>query len=114
MNYIDFEVGNKTYKLRLNTRNIVLLEKQLGCNPLNIFGDGETIPTVTVMVAILHASLQQYNHGITLNDAYDLFDEYMADGHSSVEFIPVILDIYKASGIIPKDIEKKDINEKNV
>ena len=103
MNYIDFEVGGKSYKLRLNTRNIVLLEKQLGCNPLSIFGDGDTIPTITVMVAILHAALQQYNHGITLNDAYDVFDEYLADGHATTDFIPVILEIYKASGIIPKD-----------
>jgi hypothetical protein len=109
MNYIDFEVGTKTYKLRLNTRNIVLLEKQLGCNPLSIFGNGETVPTVTVMVAVLHASLQQYNHGISLNDAYDIFDEYLDEGHSSVDFLPVILDIYKASGIIPKDNK----NEKN-
>lgn len=108
MNYIDFEAGNKTYKLRLTTRNIVLLEKQLGCNPLSIFGDGETVPTITVMVAILHASLQQYNHGVNLNDAYDIFDEYLADGHSTVDFIPVILDIYRASGIIPKDNEIKN------
>ena len=108
MNYIDFEAGNKTYKLRLTTRSIVLLEKQLGCNPLTIFGSGDTVPTITVMVAILHASLQQYNHGITLNDAYDIFDEYIAEGHSSVDFIPVILDIYKASGIIPKDTEEKN------
>ena len=106
MNYINFEAGNQTYKLRLNTRNIILLEKQLGCNPLAIFGDGDTVPTITTMVAILHASLQQYNHSITLNDAYDVFDEYLADGHSSVDFIPVILDIYKASGIIPKDAEE--------
>ena len=77
MNYIDFTAGNKTYKLRLNTRNTVMLEKQLQCNPLNIFSDdGETIPTVTTMVAILNASLQQYNHGITLNDAYDIFDTW--------------------------------------
>jgi hypothetical protein len=108
MNYIDFEAGNKTYKLRLTTRSIVLLEKQLGCNPLTIFGSGDTVPTITVMVSILHASLQQYNHGITLNDAYDIFDEYIAYGHSSVDFIPVILDIYKASGIIPKDTEEKN------
>lgn len=108
MNYIDFEAGNKTYKLRLSTRNVVLLEKQLGCNPLSIFGNGETVPTITVMVAILHASLQQYNHGITLNDAYDIFDEYLAEGHSTVDFIPVILDIYRASGIIPKDTEEKN------
>lgn len=103
LNYIDFEVGGKAYKLRLNTRNIVLLEKQLGCNPLTVFGEGETVPTITAMVAILHASLQQYNHGITLNDAYDIFDTYLDEGHSSVDFIPVIIDIYRASGIIPKD-----------
>lgn len=106
MNYINFEVGEQAYKLRLTTRNIVLLEKQLGCNPLSIFGTGDTVPTITVMVAVLHASLQQYNHGISLNDAYDIFDAYLADGHSTVDFIPVILDIYKASGIIPKDNEE--------
>ena len=72
MNYINFTAGNKDYKLRLNTRNTVMLERQLGCNPLSIFGDGDTIPTITVMVAILSAALQQYNHGITLNDAYDM------------------------------------------
>lgn len=110
MNYINFEVGNESYKLRLSTRSIVLLEKQLGCNPLSIFGNGETVPTITVMVAVLHASLQQYNHGITLNDAYDIFDKYLEEGHSSVDFLPVILDIYRASGIIPKD---NNNNEKN-
>jgi hypothetical protein len=81
----------------------VQLEKQLGCSPLAIFGDGDTIPTTTTMVFILHASMQQYNHGITLNDAYDIFDDYIADGHSSVDFIQVIIELYKASGIIPKD-----------
>lgn len=108
MNFIDFEAGNKTYKLKLTTRSIVLLEKQLGCNPLSIFGNGETVPTITVMVSILHAALQQYNHGITLNDAYDIFDEYIADGHSTIDFMPVILDIYRASGIIPKENETKN------
>lgn len=109
MNYIDFEAGNKSYKLRLNTRSVVLLEKQIGCNPLAIFGgDGSTIPTITTMVAILHAALQAYNHGITLNDAYDIFDSYMDDGHAMTDFIPVIMDIYKASGLMPKDNEAKN------
>ena len=112
MNYIDFEAGNKSYKLRLNTRAIVLLERQLGCNPLSIFGaNNDTIPTVTVMVSVLHASLQQYNHGINLNDAYDIFDKYLEDGNSSTDFIPVIIEIYKASGLIPND--KEESNEKN-
>lgn len=108
MNFITFEVGNNTYKLRLNTRNIVMLEKQLGCNPLSIFGATyDTVPTITTMVTILHASLQQYNHGITVNDAYDIFDEYLAAGNATTDFIPVILDIYKASGIIPKDTSEE-------
>ena len=113
MNYIDFTAGNKDYKLRLNTRNTILLEKQLGCNPLSIFGDGETIPTVTVMVAILHASLQQYNHGINLNDAYDIFDTWIEEGNSTTDFIPIILEIYKASGIIPKDVKEEELETKN-
>ena len=112
MNYVDFTAGNKDYKLRLSTRNVVMLEKQLGCNPLSIFGDGDTIPTITVMVAILHASMQQYNHSITLNDAYDIFDTWIDEGHSTTDFIPVILEIYKASGIIPKD-DVKELDEKN-
>jgi hypothetical protein len=111
MMYIDFEAGNKNYKLRLNTRNTVVLEKQLGCNPLSIFGDGNKIPTVTAMVTILYSSLQQYNHGITLNDAYDIFDKWLEDGHSSTDFIPVILEIYQASGLVPKDAKPEDNEE---
>ena len=103
MVYVDFTAGNKDYKLRLNTRNIVALEKTLGCNPLAIFGNGEEIPTITVMVNILYYSLQQLNHGISLDDAFDIFDRYMEDGKSATDFITVILDIYKVSGII-KDV----------
>jgi hypothetical protein len=112
MNFIDFEVGGKTYKLRLNTKNTILLEKQIGCNPLSIFGNGEEVPTITAMVSVLHASLQQYNHGITLTDAYNIFDEFISEGNASTDFIPVIIDIYKASGIIPS--EKKEDEEKNI
>ena len=74
MNYVDFIAGNKEYKLRLSTRNVVALEKGLECNPLMIFGAGDRIPTITNMVQILHASLQQYHHKITLDDAFDIFE----------------------------------------
>ena len=111
MLYVDFNAGNKAYKLRLNTRNTVMLEKTLGCNPLSIFGNGEEIPSVTTMVNVLFASLQQYHHGITINDAFDVFDDYLADGNAVTDFIPVILEIYKASGII-RDT-KKENTEKN-
>ena len=107
MMYVDFEAGNKAYKLRLNTRSIVSLEKQLGCNPIAIFGDGTTLPTVESMVNVLYAALQPLNHGITLNDAYDIFDAYLEDGNSIVDFATLLLDIYKVSGIIKPEAEDK-------
>lgn len=112
MMYFDFTAGDKAYKLRLNTRNTVALEKALGCNPLSIFGSGSRIPTVTEMVNVLHHSLLQYQHGITINDAYSIFDAYLDDGNAATDFISVIVEIYKVSGII-RDDEDKGEEEKN-
>lgn len=114
MMYVDFVAKGNTYKLRLNTRDVVNLEKQLGCNPMAIFGaTGKTIPTVTTMAQILHASLQAYNHGITLDRAYDIFDGWLEDGHAMTDFISVIIDIYKVSGIIPAEVEAEGTEVKN-
>ena len=109
MMYVDFCAGGKEYKLRLTTRATIALEKQIGCNPLLIFGNGDTIPTITTMVAVLHASLQQLEHGITLNDAYDIFDCWLEDGHIMTEFIPVIMEIYKVSGLVQQDKAGKNV-----
>lgn len=109
MLYVDFSAGNKDYKLRLNTRGVLTLEKKLGCNPLAIFGDGKTIPTLTTMVSVLHASLQHYHHGITEEGACDIFDDFLEDGHSMVDFLAIIVDIYKSAGLI----KNEDENEKN-
>ena len=108
MLYVDFNAGGKEYRLRLTTRDIVSLEKRIGCNPLAIFGDGDTLPTITTMVAILHASLQTYEHGLTLDDAYKVFDAWLADGHTMTDFIQVIVDIFKASGLIKDDRSEKN------
>lgn len=110
MLYYDFTAGDRDYKLRLNIRNVVALEKLLGCNPLAIFGDGETIPTVTTMAHILHAAMQQYHHGITLDGAFDILDAWLADGHTVTDFIPVVIEIYKVSGIIKADSEETEKN----
>lgn len=109
--YLDFNVGEKTYKLRLTTRNIVALEKVIKCNPLAIFRSEEEIPEVSTMVAILWQSLQKFQHGIGLDAAYDIFDEYL-ENNSMTDFISVILDIYKVSGIIKDNNGEED--SKNV
>lgn len=111
MMYVDFTAGGKDYKLRLDTRNTINLEKRLGCNPISVFGDGDTIPTVGSMVAILHASLQPLQHGISVDDAFTIFDKWLEDGNTTVDFVKVILEIYKVSGIVPNTDESE--TEKN-
>ena len=107
MMYKEFEVGNQTYKLRLDTRAIVALEKKLGCNPLAIFGDGDTIPPVSAMIAILHAALQPLEHGYTEDAAMKIFDEYLKS-HIMTDFLTVIIDIYRVSGLIAQETELKN------
>ena len=108
MMYVDFAAGGNEYKLRLNTRDIVALESKLGCNPMAIFGNGSTIPTITTMVQVLHASMSQYNHGMTLDKTYEVFDAWLADGHAMTDFISVIVEIYRVSGLIPADSTEKN------
>lgn len=110
MNYYELNVEDKTYKLRLTTRNIVALEKAIGKNPLGIFTGENEIPTITEMVSILFYSLLPYQHNIGMNEAYDIFDNYMLN-NSAADFIAVILEIYKASGIIRETSGSED--EKN-
>ena len=106
--YFDFEAGNKAYKLRLTTKAVMALESKIGCNPMMVFGNGNRIPTVTEMIHILHNSLTHFNHGITLNDAMGIFDAWLEDGHTPTDFIAVIVDVYKVSGIIPDTKEETD------
>ena len=110
MLYTDFTAGGKEYKLRLATRNIVALEKAIWFNTLSIFGDGEELTSINTMVMILWQSLQKFHHNIGLNEAYDIFDEYLEE-NTMTDFIPVILDIYKVSGIIKN--ENNETVEKN-
>lgn len=113
MIYKEFKVGDKIYKLRLTTKDICDLETDITCNPLMIFGkNGDRVPTVSVMVAVLYRSLQSLNHGISREDAFTIFDEWLAQEDKIVtDFISVIVDIYKVSGLI-KD-EKTEPERKN-
>lgn len=96
-----FTAGEKEYPLRLTTQATVELEKKIGVNPLMIFGaKGDEVPTVTTMVYVLWASLTDFNHGITIADTYRIFDEWLNDGHIVTDFVPIIIEIYKVSGLI--------------
>lgn len=108
MLYYTFTVKEKDYKCRLAAKNCVELEKKLGTNPLNIFMEiakkGE-VPNLEVLITILHASLQKFQHGMSLDDAYALYDEFVDEGHNLMDLVPVLLEIFKVSGLIGEEVE---------
>lgn len=114
MLYTTISVGNKEYKARLNAKACVDLEKKLGTNPLNIFvkmlGDGDNIilPSLGDLIAILHASLQAYHHGISVDKAYEIYDDFVNEGHNIMDLVAIVGEIYKVSGLMPEEVEEND------
>lgn len=114
-NSIDFEVGSKTYKLRLPLRQIIALEKVLGGkNPITVFTtlkDGE-IPSLAQQIAILYHAMITDNEDVNnLNDVYDIYEKWVNDGHSTTELVPIITELYQNSGLIPKNDNHSAVNE---
>ena len=108
MLYTELQIGNYNYKLRLNTRASISLEKALGRSPLALFMaiDNGEMPRLNDMLLILHACLQPYHHGMSLDKVYDLYDEYVADGHTLFDLVPVFIEVFQESGYLGKDNAK--------
>lgn len=109
MLYYTWNVKENEYKLRLNAKNTVDLEKYLGANPVTILTNmskNNELPDLDTLLTIISYSMQQFNHGISLNDVYNIYDEYIDDGHNMFELLTVVMEIYKVSGLIPEVDEK--------
>ena len=116
MLYTTLTVKDRDYKLRLNAKSCVDLEKKLGTNPINVFmgmvNDNIKFPTLNVLINILHQSMQALEHGITIDKTYEIYDAFIEEGHSMTDLIPVIIDVFKVSGLLPEDTEEVE-EEKN-
>lgn len=114
MLYTTVTISDKEYKCRLTTKGLVDLEKKLGDNPLSIFMriTNNELPKLSDMLLVFHTSLQPYNHGISLDDVYGIYDAYIDEGHTFMDFIPFIIEIYKVSGLFSEDKSAEDA-EKN-
>ena len=108
--YVELKIGENEYKLKMKTRQVVALEKSLGKSPLNILMEAQdgVLPSIEDMLMILAASLQQYHHGFDLDKVYDLYDEFVKDGNTMLELIPIIIDVLSVSGYIKMDVAKDE------
>lgn len=119
---------NKSVKLRMNVGDVINLEKALGGkNPLSIFSamsgsndDMGGLPTFKDILLVLHYSLQGMEHGYDIKKSEALMNEYLdyeetgSDGEpiyrSYTDLIPILLEVFQVSGIIPKTSMKVDPN----
>jgi hypothetical protein len=66
---------------------------------------GMSMPFVSDIVTILHGSLGKYQHGITLDTTYELYDNYIDAGGSYMDFFGILQEILQVSGFLPKAVE---------
>lgn len=114
MLYTELNINGETYRLRLNTRASMNLEKALGYNPISMLMDIDrgVMPKMGDVLIMLHSMLQANHHGFNMDKTIDLFDDYVAEGHSMFDLIPVFVEVFQTSGYISKDTKSNE-NEKN-
>ncbi len=113
MIYTELNVGTESYKLRLTTKASIGLEKALGYNPITMLMDIDngTMPKLNDILIMLHSMLQTYHHGFSLDKVYDLFDEYVAEGHGMFDLIPVFVEVFQNSGYLSAQAGKSSIED---
>ena len=101
--FTTLTIKDKDYKLKLDAKASIELEKKLGTNPLNLLmkiNNNNELPSLNTLLTIIHASMQAFNHGISLDDMYGIYDDFVEEGHTMLDLVPVIIEIFKVSGFI--------------
>ena len=104
-----WEVGGKTYKLKLRTPAIVELEQKYKTNLMNIMGSGQGgMPALSVMLDVAHAAMKDWEHGITKNEVQSLFSKYVEEGGSQLSFyMTVYMEIFTVSGFFSVNLSNQ-------
>lgn len=111
-----WKVGEEEYKLKLSTAKIAEVEEKLKVGLMDVMGTARTLPPLKVMLTITHAAMQQFNSGIKERDVYDIFDKYIEEGGSQLDFFAnVFMEIYKVSGFFtPNQAEELTIDQEKM
>lgn len=109
MLFHTINIHGKEYKCALNMRALVEAEKRLGENPLDMLMSvtQNALPSFEKLMVLFHESLTKYNHGITMDEVYDIYDEYVEDGRTFADFMAELIEIMKTSGLIGEEKKGK-------
>ena len=95
-----WNVKGEDYKMVLNTQDIVALESKYKTNLMNVMGAGNNgMPALSVMLDVTHAALKKFHHGISKDAVMAMFDQYVKEGGSQLNFYTEIyMEIFQVSG----------------
>lgn len=104
-NFAYWHVKDKTYKLKLKTKSIELLENKYKTNLINLMGSESSMPPLKIMLEITHEAMKEWHHGVKYNNVVNLFDKYIENGGSQLKFFTsVFINIYIASGFFSPEM----------
>jgi hypothetical protein len=101
------------YKLRLNLLDVVQLERLFGESPLEMLQKTSQMSgifniSIEKLVFILYASLQHNEINYSLNDAYDIFDDFTEHVGGIDTFLFVLMRLFTDMGFLGDDSEYYD------
>lgn len=104
-NFAYWTVKDRTYRLRLKTKSIELLENKYKTNLINLMGSESSMPPLKIMLEITHEAMKEWQHGIKYEKVVNLFDAYVDEGGSQLKFFTnVFIGIYIASGFFSPEM----------
>lgn len=102
--FSTWEVGGRTYRMKLTTAVICQIEDKFKRNLLDLLFSSGSVPPLSVMLTITQGAMKTWEHGIKYTDVQKLFDQYCEEGGTQMSFMTdVLMDIYGVSGFFSED-----------
>lgn len=106
--FIIWKIGEEEYRLKLTTGEISRLEQMYGGSLINLLNTETGMTPLCTMLDIVHGGLQKFNSNIDRSDVNDMFDRYIDEGGSQIEFLSdVLVPLFQVSGFFSGALETK-------
>lgn len=91
-----WKVNGREYKLKLKASTIGKLENKYRKNILNLVDD---MPPLSVMLTIIQAAMEPWEHGIDYQDIEKIYDKWTEEGGNQINlYAKVIMPLMAVSG----------------
>lgn len=91
-----WEVAGRTYRMKLKASTIGKLENKYRKNIMNLVDE---MPPLSVMLTIIQAAMEPWEHGIEYTDVQKIYDKWTEEGGNQMDlFRNVIIPVMAVSG----------------